>query len=526
MRNGPLPVRRGAKLADEVLFRQIVERALEGVLVVDARLRTRFVNRRLAAMLGWEEREMLGRPVEDFLFPEDIADHRRRMRARKAGLEEVFERRFRRRDGSALWAVVSASALGDAAGRFEGAFALITDITARKRTERILEARLRLSEQAPRLALEEILRLALDEAEAITGSAIGFFHFVDEASGTLSLQAWSSNTRRLCRAAGEGRHYPIAQAGIWAEGVSRRRPVVHNDYTACPGRQGLPAGHVPVARELVVPVVRDGRVVALLGVGNKTAPYDEGDAAAVASLGGLVWDIVLRHRAEEEERRSREELRRLYLGLERAREEERRRIAREIHDELGQGITALRFALARVERSLGPGGEGTREDLAAVREIAGRMMGSVRRIAAALRPAVLDSLGLADALAWLAGEFSRYSGIDTRVRVEPEGAEVPPELATDLFRIAQEALNNVARHSGAGRARIALRVKGGVADLAVEDDGRGFPETGDLPPGGLGLPGMRERLRPHGGTLAVERPPCGGSRLRVRVPLPVRGAVL
>ncbi len=514
-----------AKLSDEIFFRRIVEKALEGVWVLDARRRTCFVNQRLAAMLGREPREMLGRPVEDFLFPEDRADHRRRMKERKAGQEEVYERRFRRADGSTLWANLSASVLEDPAGGFQGAFALVADITARKRTERILEARLRLSELGSRIGLRELLRLASDEAEAVTESEIGFFHFVDEAAGALSLQAWSSNTLRRCRAAGEGWHYPIERAGIWTEGIARRRPVVHNDFAACAGRRGFPAGHVPVRRELVVPVVRRGRVVALLGVGNKAVDYDEADTAALSSLAGLIWDIVLRRRAEQEQRRFREELQRLVCGLERAREEERRRIAREVHDELGQEITALRFAIARLERALGPEAAAG-EPLAAMRGIVDRALNSIRRIATSLRPAVLDTLGLADALAWLAGEFSRYSGLCARLRVDPEEIEAPAELATDLFRIVQEALNNVARHARARNVRIALRVKGGMADLAVEDDGRGFPETGEFPPGALGLAGMRERLRPHGGTLCVERPSGGGSRLRVRVPFPVKGAGL
>lgn len=506
---------------DDALFRRIVEQAREGVWLVDPRWRTSFVNPRMAAMLGREPAAILGRPMEEFLFAEDRPDHRRRMRTRRKGVGEAYERRFRRADGTTLWTIVSATALEDEAGGFAGAFALVTDITERKRAEGILEARLRLSEEAPRLEPRELLQLALDAAEAITESRIGFFHFVDEAAGSLSPQAWSTNTRRACRAAGEGRHYPIDRAGIWAEGIAGRRPAVHNDYAASPGRKGLPDGHVPVVREAVVPVVREGRVVAVLGVGNKPAAYDAADIAGLSSLAGLVWDIVLRRRAEEEERRSRQELLRLYRRQQEAIEEERRRIAREIHDELGQEIAALRFALARLEKDLGPEAGRLGGHLAEMREIAGRTMGSVRRIAAALRPAVLDALGLADALGWLAGEFRRVSGIDTRLKIDREGAQVPPGLAIDLFRIAQEALNNVGRHAGAGRVRIALRVKGGVAELRVEDDGRGFPpDAGDRPGGGLGLAGMRERLRPHGGTLAIERPAGGGSRLRVRVALP------
>ena len=168
------------------------------------------------------------------------------------------------------------------------------------RAQRVSTARLRLLERAHQGTLREFLTATLDLAEEITGSGIGFFHFVDDDQKALSLQAWSTNTTtRMCSAEGAGSHYPISEAGVWAECARAGKPVVHNDYAALPDRKGMPAGHAVVLRELTVPVTRAGRIVAILGVGNKPYDYDTDDVTDVATLADLAWDIAARKRAEE-----------------------------------------------------------------------------------------------------------------------------------------------------------------------------------------------------------------------------------
>jgi diguanylate cyclase (GGDEF)-like protein len=148
--------------------------------------------------------------------------------------------------------------------------------------------------------VEELMQRALDEIEILTGSSIGFYHFVEEDQNTLSLQAWSTRTRaEFCKAEGEGLHYPIRDAGVWVDCVHQRKPVIHNEYASLPHRKGLPDGHAEVVRELVVPTMRDGRVVSILGVGNKPSEYDEQDVDLVAYIADVVWSIVERKRAEE-----------------------------------------------------------------------------------------------------------------------------------------------------------------------------------------------------------------------------------
>ena len=174
------------------------------------------------------------------------------------------------------------------------------EVMERQRAENILHARLRLVEFAESYPQEEFPQATLDELEALTGSTIGFYHLVDADQKTLLLQSWSTNTlKNMCTAKGKGRHYDIAEAGVWAECVPQRRPIIHNDYAALPHRQGLPPGHAPVVRELVVPILRGDRVVAIIGVGNKPSDYDEQDVEVVYRLGDFWWDIAERKRAEE-----------------------------------------------------------------------------------------------------------------------------------------------------------------------------------------------------------------------------------
>jgi len=175
-----------------------------------------------------------------------------------------------------------------------------SEVDSRAHRERVDRARLRLLERADRATLKDLLVATLDLAEELTGSQIGFFHFVEDDQTTLSLQAWSTSTvAKMCTAEGAGSHYPIDQAGIWADCVRTGKPVVHNDYASAPGMKGLPSGHAPVVRELTVPVLRAGRVRAVLGVGNKPSDYDDADVADVSTLADLAWDVAARKRAEE-----------------------------------------------------------------------------------------------------------------------------------------------------------------------------------------------------------------------------------
>ena len=143
------------------------------------------------------------------------------------------------------------------------------------------------------------MRATLDEVEALTGSQIGFYHFVDPDQQNLSLQTWSTRTLAdMCRTTGTQQHYPVSTAGIWVDCIHQRRPVIHNDYLSVPHRKGLPEGHAPVIREMAVPVIRGTLIVAVVGVGNKPTDFTSQDVDTIVSLADLAWDIAERKRTE------------------------------------------------------------------------------------------------------------------------------------------------------------------------------------------------------------------------------------
>ncbi|MHB1462264.1 MAG: PAS domain S-box protein [Armatimonadota bacterium] len=194
--------------------------------------------------------------------------------------------------------------------------ALPQDLTERKQSELALEVRLRLLQLAPTSSFSDLLIAMLDEGEVLTGSQIGFFHFLEADQVTLSQQVWSTNTtQKMCRANSSAQHYPLDQAGVWVDCIRERKPVIHNDYVSLLHRKGLPEGHTPVIRELVVPIIRHNNIVAVIGVGNKPVDYTELDVTIVSSLADLAWDIVDSKRAEEALRDSEETYRTLVNGV-------------------------------------------------------------------------------------------------------------------------------------------------------------------------------------------------------------------
>ncbi len=238
----------------------------------------------------------------------------------------------------------------------------------------------------------------------------------------------------------------------------------------------------------------------------------------------ILRDITRRKNFEDALRRQQEELRELSARVLEAREEEKTSIARELHDELGQLLTALKMDVAWLRERLPAAAPETAQKVEQMNAVLDQTVGSVRRISADLRPLMLDDLGLADAASWLVEDFARRAGIECTLDIAPEADFEPLErrAATALYRALQESLTNVGRHAGARRVWISLRVEGDSVCLDVEDDGRGIDADDIAKPRSLGLKGMRERARYLGGTLEVERGTHAGTRLRLRVPLRAR----
>lgn len=189
---------------------------------------------------------------------------------------------------------------------------LIQHIRQRYQVEQILKARLRIIHYSHTHTLDEILQATLDELESLTESTVGFFHFIEPDQTTIQLQTWSTHTlHTMCKVSGVKSHYPLDQAGVWADCVRQRKAVIHNDYADLPDRKGLPEGHAPILREMALPVIRDGKIVAVLGIGNKPTQYTPSDVEMVHTLADLAWDIVKHKQADAAQRESEEKFRTL-----------------------------------------------------------------------------------------------------------------------------------------------------------------------------------------------------------------------
>ncbi len=239
---------------------------------------------------------------------------------------------------------------------------------------------------------------------------------------------------------------------------------------------------------------------------------------------GFVRDITERKRAEKQMRDSREQLRALAAYLQSVREEERARIAREVHDELGQTLTGLKVDLTWLERKMTEvGGAGELPQCEErLRELPGRVdaiIGTVRKIATELRPPVLDDLGLEAAIEWQIQEFEKRTGITCRFHSSLKRADLDPDRATAVFRIFQETLTNVVRHAHATQVNIYLREEEDKLILEVQDNGRGLTGRELSGSKSLGLLGMRERATMLDGEVNIIGRQGKGTTVGVRIPI-------
>jgi two-component system sensor histidine kinase UhpB len=235
---------------------------------------------------------------------------------------------------------------------------------------------------------------------------------------------------------------------------------------------------------------------------------------------GSMMDVTHRKRAEEQIQASRAALRLLAVRHQDVREEERTRIAREIHDSLGQALTALKLQLASAEAVATNTAPSLGARLRETTQMVDDLVKSVRRIASELRPPILDHLGLPAALEWLAQDFARRTGISCTTRLQPIDLVIGNEHATALFRITQEALTNVSRHAQATSVELELGVEGGCVTIQINDNGRGITEKVASGPDSLGILGMRERAAAVGGVLEVVPRAAGGTRVAAWFPRP------
>ncbi len=263
-------------------------------------------------------------------------------------------------------------------------------------------------------------------------------------------------------------------------------------------------------------VLKDGSIKYLHQLGKIV----HGPDGELSTLTGTVQDITERERKEQEIQERNEQLRELASNLQHIREEERTYIAREIHDELGQQLTAIKLDVSWLDRKI-QGGEPIKQRIGSVLGMLTDVLHSIRRISTQLRPSVLDDLGLVEALKWQATDVEQRTGIPVQVDFPEDSLQVEPGIATGLFRIFQESLTNIVRHANATAVTASLRIKGQQLVLTVSDNGKGFDREEVKKKKTLGLLGMKERTLMMNGHCEIDGTPEKGTVLTVSVPLTI-----
>ncbi|MGV8040672.1 MAG: CHASE4 domain-containing protein [Thermoanaerobaculaceae bacterium] len=377
----------------------------------------------------------------------------------------------------------------DAAGTVRQLAVFTRDVTDRLRAE---EAERKLAERAQ---IEAALQGTRDLLTQISRSIREVLWTRDGASGRFSYispgfeHIWQRGCDEL-----------YADPGVLVEGV-------HPDDRATV-EIGL-RGDASRARSVV-----DFRVVRPDGsvrwVTAREFPLEGGDDHRLL---GLAEDVTERKEMEQQSRRLESQLRLLARRIDEAREEERRKLAAWIHDDVGQLLTALRLDLAWLERRMPKAKPELRGRLAEVQSLLESRITSVQQIAIELRPSILEDLGLQAALEWAGKQQTARSGLTVALDLQAAEGEVPKTMALAILRITQEALTNIARHAGASHVSINLRRDGENVVLTIADDGRGISAEEATGFRALGILGMRERTMAHGGTLEVRARPEGGTEL-------------
>jgi PAS domain S-box-containing protein len=472
------------------------------------------VNEGFCSLMGYSRAEALDISTLSLNLWVDPRDRQQMVESlRQNGQIRDQEYRFRAKSGRQITGLFSAEMV--MLNNEARIISIVRDISQLKLRDELIRFRLELWEASTTCEVDELMQHALDKVCALTGSEIGFCHFVEADQKTLFLQTWSTRTQgEFCRVLEKGEHHPLDQAGLWAEAFRQRKPVLHNDYLALPQRRGLPEGHAVLTRELVVPVLYDLRVVAILGVGNKATDYNTNDVELAAAAADLIWTIVSHKTAEWKLRETQSQL--LEHQRELAKIEERQRMARDLHDSVNQSIHSMVLFSETLVSTLEKNNfERARQIAERLQESALQSLKETRLLLYGLQDVGGETFDLVQRLENRLSTVERRAGIRAQLIQEGSLVGCPPEWRENLYWIAVEALNNALKHARARTVQVLIRVDSPHLDLEVSDTGIGF-NLDKVAFGGQGLKNLRERAELLNGSLVVESQPGQGTTVRFR----------
>ncbi len=456
----------------EEKFRLLVEQASDGIFISDHKGRFIMVNTSASMMTGYSTNELLQLKFSDILFREDQTPLKLDEEELKTGIP-IIETLMKHKDGHFVYVESSGKHLSG--GRFQ---AIIRDISGRKKAEEAI----RVSEYKYRLLFEQnpmpmwMLSLPDKNFLAVNDAAIDFYGY----------------SRK------EFEHMNIRDIRPWKEFPPDFEPM-HFDGINNSGIRDhkKKSGEYVKVNVLAHDIIYQGQQAKL----------------------ELANDMTEKLRAEEELKNSHEQLRQLATHLQTVRESERTHMAREIHDELGQQLTGLKMDISWIGKKIPEQEIVLKEKINETIELVDDTVKTVRRLATQLRPSILDDLGLVAAMEWQSEDFQKRSGIETHFNSSINNIEIPDIMATSIFRIYQESLTNVMRHSKASKVGAALSINEGLLILQIIDNGVGYNAIDINGKNTLGLVGMKERTIMMDGTFEIDSKPGKGTTVKIEVPI-------
>ncbi len=590
----------------EKRYRRIVETANEGVWLLDSNLNTSYVNRQMAEMLGYEPAEMVGRSVYDSYFPTDVERKKRLIERRQQGVRERFEERLRRRDGSELWVQMAAIPVFKDNGEFDGALAMVSEITERKRAEeslrkseekfskafrqspmaltitsandhryidvnksferfagwrredligrtpfeiglwvdpqdrdeliayvqnedslRLFEGRFRMRDGTIRTGLvgAEMIELDGEECELAVGMDI-----TEQKLAAEALRESENKLRLLLDSTAEAIYGIDLEHRCTFCNPACLRILGYERIDQVLGKNMHDLLHHSRADETLFPV-EECRVHRVTQTGEGVHAEDEVFWRANGTSFPVEYSSYPQRRGQQvvgavvaflditERKLADAALANVSCKLIEAQEQERSRIARELHDDISQRLALLTIELERLRETSPDLPPEARSRLGELKNRSAEIASDVQSLSHELHSSKLEYLGMAPAMRALCHELSRQNKIEIVFCHDDVPSTVPKDIALCLFRVLQEALQNAVKHSGVRRIDVELRYASDAINLSVRDSGSGFDRDDALKTRGLGLISMTERMKLVGGRISIDSEPQRGTAIRASVPL-------
>jgi PAS domain S-box-containing protein len=572
----------GRKSMEEALreseekFRSSVEQSTDGIVLVDGRGIVIEWNSAMESIMGLQREQTIGKVYWDVLYLTVLPEHQdpetyQELKDQVLGsLERGFaswfgetsERELLSPQGERRIIQIASFPIQSREGMMMGN--ITRDITRRVQIENDLAYEVEVNKAVAELSsallsqvsIDDISYVVLENARRLTGSRYGYVGYIETDTGYIICPTLSRDIWEQCGV--EGKDIVFSEfTGLWGWVLNNRKPLLTNTPQEDPRSTGVPVGHIPIKRFVSVPALLGGALVGQIALANSDREYTEKDLEVLNRLADLyamavlrMWsegelaeyrehleelvskrtqelekanrqlqeEIAERRRNQEELRATAEQLRALSARVESVREEERRHVAREVHDTLGQSLTGLKINLSLLSKKLADDAE-AEDRIASMIELVDTTIQSVREISTQLRPGVIDDLGLAAALDWQLKRFEEMTGLRCSFTSMAEDDFIDKGLAITLFRIAQEALTNIVRHAGASRVEVRLLRERKAILLDVRDDGMGISREEVEARESLGILGMRERANIYGGEVEIRGKRGAGTVLVVRIPV-------